>query len=78
MRYEEIAALRATAPRGGCCGLTMLPLILSSLGRALVEENVRNIVASQLISQLDNELAAKWVPTREGRARNSCWLIIDP
>jgi hypothetical protein len=58
MRYEEIAALRAGSPAWRLLRADNAPLILSFLGRVFVEENVRDIAASQLISQLDDELFA--------------------
>ncbi|MBO0880254.1 MAG: DUF3375 family protein, partial [Mycobacterium sp.] len=58
MRYEEIAALRAGSPAWRLLRADNAPLILSFLGRVFVEDNVRDIAASQLISQLDDELFA--------------------
>jgi hypothetical protein len=58
VRYEEIAALRAGSPAWRLLRADNAPLILSFLGRVFVEENVRDIAASQLISQLDDELFA--------------------
>jgi hypothetical protein len=56
VRYEEIAALRAGSPAWRLLRADNAPLVLSFLGRVFVEENVRDIAASQLISQLDDEL----------------------
>jgi hypothetical protein len=58
VRYEEIAALRAGSPAWRLLRADNAPLILSFLGEVFVEENVRDIAASQLISQLDDELFA--------------------
>jgi Protein of unknown function (DUF3375) len=58
VRYEEVAALRAGSPAWRLLRAENAPLILSFLGRVFVDENVREISASQLISQLDDELFA--------------------
>ncbi|MBS4728803.1 DUF3375 domain-containing protein [Mycobacterium sp. SM1] len=58
MRYEEIAALRAGSPAWRLLRADNAALILSFLGRVFIEENVRDIAASQLISRLDDELFA--------------------
>jgi hypothetical protein len=58
VRYEEIAVLRAGSPAWRLLRADNAPLILSFLGRVFIEENVRDIAASQLISQLDDELFA--------------------
>jgi len=58
VRYEEIAALRAGSPAWRLLRADNAPLILSFLGRVFIDENVRDIAASQLISRLDDELFA--------------------
>jgi hypothetical protein len=56
MRYDEIAALRAGSPAWRLLRADNAPLILSFLGRVFVDDNVRDIAASQLVSALDDEL----------------------
>jgi hypothetical protein len=58
MQYEEVAALRAGSPAWRLLRADNAPLILSFLGRVFVDDNVREISASQLISRLDDELYA--------------------
>jgi hypothetical protein len=58
MRHEEIASLRAGSPAWRLLRADNAPLILSFLGRVFVDENVRDIAASQLVSLLDDELFA--------------------
>jgi Protein of unknown function (DUF3375) len=58
MQYEEVAALRAGSPAWRLLRADNAPLILSFLGRVFVDDNVREICASRLISQLDDELYA--------------------
>ena len=56
MRYEEIAALRAGSPAWRLLRADNAPLILSFLGRVFVEENVRDIAASQQTSEIARTL----------------------
>ncbi len=56
MRYEEIASLRAGSPAWRLLRADNAPLVLSFLGRVFVDDNVRDISASQLITRLDDEL----------------------
>ena len=58
MRYEEVAALRAGSPAWRLLRAENAPLILSFLGRLFVDDNVREISATELISTLDDELYA--------------------
>ena len=48
MQYEEVAALRAGSPAWRLLRADNAPLVLSFLGRVFVEENVRDISATQL------------------------------
>ena len=56
--YEEIATLRAGSPAWRLLRADNAPLVLSFLGRVFVDDNIRDISASQLISRLDDELYA--------------------
>jgi hypothetical protein len=58
MRHDEIASLRSGSPAWRLLRADNAPLILSFLGRVFVDENVRDIAASELVSRLDDELFA--------------------
>jgi hypothetical protein len=58
MQHEEIVALRARSPAWRLLRADNAPLVLCFLGRVFVEENVRDISASQLTTRLDDELFA--------------------
>lgn len=56
MQYEEFAAIRAHNPAWRLLRADNAPLLLSFLGGVFVDENVRDISATHLISRLDDEL----------------------
>ena len=56
--FDEIAWLRANSPAWRLLRADSAPLVLSFLHRVFVEENIRSISASELFSQLDDELYA--------------------
>lgn len=58
MNYEEIASLRAISPAWRLLRADNAPLVLSFLSQVFVDDNVREISASQLIARLDDELFA--------------------
>jgi hypothetical protein len=77
MRYEEIAALRAGSPAWRLLRADNAPLILSFLGRVFVDDNVRDISASQLTSRLDDELFALNERLGEGMYPKSAKAYLD-
>jgi hypothetical protein len=56
--FDEIVWLRANSPAWRLLRADSAPLVLSFLHRVFVEENIRSISATELISQLDDELYA--------------------
>lgn len=58
VRYEEIVALRKHSPAWRLLCADNAPLVLSFLYRVFVEGNVRSVPATELTSQLDDELYA--------------------
>jgi hypothetical protein len=56
--FDEIAWLRANSPAWRLLRADSAPLVLSFLHRVFVEENIRSISATELISLLDDELYA--------------------
>jgi Protein of unknown function (DUF3375) len=77
MRYEEIAALRAGNPAWRLLRAENAPLILSFLGRVFVDDNVRDISATQLIGQLDDELFALNERVGEGTYPKAAKAYLD-
>jgi Protein of unknown function (DUF3375) len=77
MQYEEIAALRAGSPAWRLLRADNAPLVLAFLGRVFVQENVRDISASQLISRLDDELYALNERLGEGTYPKSAKAYLD-
>jgi uncharacterized protein DUF3375 len=55
---DEIAWLRANSPAWRLLRADNAPLVLSLLNQVFVEENVRSIPATELVSRLDDELYA--------------------
>jgi hypothetical protein len=58
VRYEEIVALRKHSPAWRLLCADNAPLVLSFLHRVFVEGNARSVPATELTSQLDDELYA--------------------
>jgi flagellar motility protein MotE (MotC chaperone) len=56
--FDEIAWLKANSPAWRLLSADNAPLVLSFLHKVFVEDNVRTIGASELISRLDDELYA--------------------
>jgi hypothetical protein len=56
--FDEIAWLKGNSPAWRLLSADNAPLVLSFLHKVFVEENVRTISASELISRLDDELYA--------------------
>jgi len=56
--YDEIAWLRTNSPAWRLVRADNAPLVLSFLDRVFVQENVRSIAATELVSRLDDELYA--------------------
>lgn len=56
--FDEIGWLRTNSPAWRLLRADSAPLVLSFLHRVFVEENVRSISATELISRLDDELYA--------------------
>jgi hypothetical protein len=77
MQYEEVAALRAGNPAWRLLRADNAPLVLSFLGRVFVEDNVRDISASQLINRLDDELYALNERLGEGTYPKSAKAYLD-
>jgi hypothetical protein len=77
MRYEEIAALRAGSPAWRLLRADNAPLVLSFLGRVFVDDNVRDVSASQLIGWLDDELFALNERIGEGTYPKSAKAYLD-
>jgi hypothetical protein len=77
MRYDEIAALRAGSPAWRLLRADNAPLVLSFLGRVFVDDNVRDISATQLISRLDDELFALNERLGEGAYPKSAKAYLD-
>jgi Protein of unknown function (DUF3375) len=77
MRYEEIAALRIGSPAWRLLRADNAPLVLSFLGRVFVDDNVRDISASQLITRLDDELYALNERLGEGTYPKSAKAYLD-
>lgn len=59
MRYDEIAALRTGSPAWRLLRADNAPLVLSFLSHVFVDDNLREISASQLVNWLDDELFAQ-------------------
>jgi hypothetical protein len=77
MRHEEISALRAGSPAWRLLRADNAPLVLSFLGQVFVDDNVRDISASQLISRLDDELFALNERLGEGTYPKSAKAYLD-
>ncbi|MET0995528.1 MAG: DUF3375 domain-containing protein [Mycobacterium sp.] len=77
MQYEEVAALRAGSPAWRLLRADNAPLVLSFLGRVFVDDNVRDISATQLISRLDDELYALNERLGEGTYPKSAKAYLD-
>jgi Protein of unknown function (DUF3375) len=77
MRYEEIAALRAGSPAWRLLRADNAPLVLSFLGRVFVDDNVRDVSSSQLISWLDDELFGLNERLGEGTYPKSAKAYLD-
>jgi hypothetical protein len=77
MKYEEVAALRAGSPAWRLLRADNAPLILSFLGRVFVDDNVREISASRLISRLDDELYALNERLGDGAYSKSAKAYLD-
>jgi hypothetical protein len=77
MQYEEVAALRAGSPAWRLLRADNAPLILSFLGRVFVDDNVREISASRLISRLDDELYALNERLGDGAYSKSAKAYLD-
>ncbi|HEY6647025.1 MAG TPA: DUF3375 family protein, partial [Mycobacterium sp.] len=77
MRYEEITALRIGSPAWRLLRADNAPLVLSFLGRVFVDDNVRDISASQLITRLDDELYALNERLGEGTYPKSAKAYLD-
>jgi hypothetical protein len=77
MHYEEIASLRTHSPGWRLLRADNAPLVLSFLGRVFVEENVRDISASQLVARLDDELFALNERLGEGTYPKSAKAYLD-
>ncbi len=58
MQFDEVVSLRKQSPAWRLLRADNAALIVSFLGRVFVDENVREIAATQLISRLDDELFA--------------------
>jgi Protein of unknown function (DUF3375) len=56
--FDEISWLRANSPAWRLLRADNAPLVLSFLHRVFVEDNIRSIPATELISRLDDELYA--------------------
>ncbi len=56
MDYDEIEQLRRRSPAWRLLRADNAPLVLGFLGRVFVEENVRSLPGSELVSRLDDEL----------------------
>lgn len=77
MRHEEIAGLRAGSPAWRLLRADNAPLVLSFLGRVFIDDNVRDISASRLVSQLDDELFALNERLGEGAYPKSAQAYLD-
>lgn len=58
VQYDDLVALRRNSPAWRLLRAEHAPLILAFLGRIFVDDNVREISASQLAAKLDDELFA--------------------
>ena len=58
MDYDEIVALRRGSAAWRLLRADNAPLVLAFLGRVFIEDNVRSMSATELISRLDDELFA--------------------
>jgi hypothetical protein len=56
--FDEVAWLKANSPAWRLLSADNAPLVLSFLHKVFVEDNVRSIPASELISRLDDDLYA--------------------
>ncbi|UQX11616.1 DUF3375 domain-containing protein [Candidatus Mycobacterium methanotrophicum] len=77
MQHEEIAALRAGSPAWRLLRADNAPLILSFLGRLFVDDNVRDMAATQLVGLLDDELFALNERLGEGAYPKSAKAYLD-
>lgn len=77
VNYEEVASLLAHSPAWRLLRADNAPLILSFLSRVFVEDNIRDISASQLISRLDDELFAVNERLGEGAYPKSAKAYLD-
>lgn len=58
LNYDEVASLRRLNPAWKLLRTDNAPLILSFLGTVFIDENVRDISATDLLNRLDDELYA--------------------
>jgi len=58
MRFEDLDVLRKDHPAWRLLRAENAPFILGFLGRVFIEDNVRSIAATELVSRLDDELYA--------------------
>jgi Protein of unknown function (DUF3375) len=77
MRYEEVAALRAGSPAWRLLRADNAPLIVSFLGQVFIDDNVREICATELINRLDDELFALNERLGEGTYPKSAKAYLD-
>ncbi len=77
MQYEEIALLRSRSAAWRLLRADNAALILSFLGRVFIDENVRDISASQLTNRLDDELFALNERLGEGTYPKSARAYLD-
>jgi len=74
---QSLAALRAGSSAWRLLRADNAPLVLSFLGRVFVDDNVRDISASQLINRLDDELYALNERLGEGTYPKSAKAYLD-
>jgi hypothetical protein len=56
VEYEELELLRRSSPAWRLLCADNAPFVLGFLGRVFVEDNVRSISRTDLVSRLDDEL----------------------
>ena len=77
MNHEDIAALRTGSRAWRLLRADNAPLVLSFLGQVFVDDNVREISASQLVGRLDDELFALNERLGEGTYPKSAKAYLD-
>jgi hypothetical protein len=77
VNYEEIASMRAGSPAWRLLRADNVVLVLSFMTRVFVDDNVREISASRLITRLDDELFALNERLGEGTYPKSAKAYLD-